>query len=234
MPACDSRHYAPAGGQLRRAPDDAQPALHAAILSYASQPLVLRKVHDCFWRTSSGDAIFDASVSRGAIYLVRDPRDVSVSWAHHRGATLDRIIEKMADPAVVIAGDPGRLWTQLPQPLGTWSGHISSWLDGAHMPTLVLRYEDLLADPHGCLAVAARHLGIATDVHMIERAVETTRFDVLRAQEEAWGFRERRPGSTAPFFRRGVAGDWRNWLSAAQEASLVYGHRAAMARFGYL
>jgi aryl sulfotransferase len=212
----------------------AYPALHAAIVANADEALILYKLHDRFWRIPTGQAAFSPSLTKGAIYLVRDPRDVAVSYAHHRGVAIDRVIALMADPAATLAESQERMKEQLPQPLGRWSDHVASWLDQSEIPVLAVRYEDLLSEPQFHLAAIAAHLGIAADQQAIRSAVTATRFDVLQAQERAHGFRERRQGSSAPFFREGRTGRWSDVLSSVQEARIVECHHAAMARFGYL
>lgn len=214
--------------------DSARPALHAELLASASTPLVLRKVHDRFWKTASGQPAFSGTQSRGAIYLVRDPRDVAVSYAHHLGSTADKTIQIMSDPAAELARFEFSGKRQLPQPLGTWSGHVASWTEQSEMPVLVLRYEDLRQNPHAGLRAAAAVFGIAVTEEQIQSAVKATSFDVLRAQEAASGFRERRPGSTAPFFRRGMIGDWQGALSPSQQERIAEDHREMMRRFQYL
>lgn len=211
----------------------AQPSLNAAIATDTGQGLVLRKVHDRYWRTPAGEAAFPAPVSRCAVYMVRDPRDVAVSFAHHRGSPVDRIIEMMVDRSAMLSVSEDRQRRQLEQPLGDWSGHVLSWLDQPDIPVMLLRYEDLAADPERWLRAVADHLGIATDERTVTAAVAAARFDVLRAQEQERGFKERQVGSTAPFFRQGTAGDWRRRLTPEQAARIEADHRLVMDRLGY-
>lgn len=214
--------------------DALRPAFHAAVIANSDRDLMLRKVHDRYWLNHEGQAVFPARLSRGAIYLIRDPRDVAVSYAHHRGIGFDRVIDFMADPAATLADSKDRAKYQLPQQLGTWSDHVTSWIDQQELPVLVIRYEDLVADPALQLALIAKHLGMAAFTATIDAAVKATRFDVLQAQENSSGFRERRPGSTTLFFREGRSGGWRQQLTAAQAARVENGHRAVMCRLGYL
>lgn len=210
-----------------------QPALNRAIAAETGQGLVLRKVHDRYWRTPAGEPVFPASVSRGAVYMVRDPRDVAISYAHHRGSTLDSAIVAMADPLASLSAPEDRYRRQLAQPLGDWSGHVRSWLNPMDIPVLLLRYEDLLADTEGALHKVADHLGLAHDGRTVAAAVAATRFDRLRAQEQAYGFRERQAGATAPFFRQGAAGGWRHILTPAQVNRILADHDQVMRRLGY-
>jgi aryl sulfotransferase len=212
----------------------ARPALHGAIAAEHDEPLILRKVHDRYWRTPSGDPAFVPDMSRGAIYLVRDPRDVVISYSHHRGSEIDRVIGQMADDDIALAGATLRGKEQLPQPLGAWNAHVLSWVDQAEIPTLVIRYEDMLSAPTACLAKVCAHLGIDASESGLHAATVATSFDTLSTQENASGFRERLTSATAPFFRQGRAGGWREQLSTAQAERIGRDHREVMTRFGYL
>lgn len=213
---------------------DARPALHGVLAASSDVSPVLRKLHDRYWRTSGGQSPFRPDLSLGAVYLLRDPRDIAVSYAHHRGCAIDEVIAFMADESAALAIAERGMKEQLPQPLGSWSGHVLSWLDQGEIPVLAIRYEDLRADPVRHLAAIAAHLSIACEDHAIEGAVAATRFEILRAQEDARGFVERRPGATAPFFREGRAGGWRERLTRDQADRIVALHGPVMARFGYL
>jgi hypothetical protein len=43
-----------------------------------------------------GIPLIPPRLTKQAVYLVRDPRDVAISYASHAGATIDKTIEKMA------------------------------------------------------------------------------------------------------------------------------------------
>jgi aryl sulfotransferase len=209
----------------------ARPAFFRLEASSLNTPQ-LRKVHDAWTRCVSGEPLFPDDVTAGAIYIVRDPRDVAVSLAHHHSSTIEATIAFMADPNAMLARGGFYGAPQLPQRLLTWSGHVRSWRDGGVTP-LLLRYEDMLGDPVSVLARAARHLGWDFSEDAVSAAVAATRFDVLKAAEERHGFRERaRP--EVPFFRRGIAGAWRESLSAAQQHRIEADHSEVMTALGYL
>ena len=191
----------------------------------------LRKVHDAWTRTPAGEPLFPPALTLGAVYLVRDPRDVAVSLAHHLGIDLDRSIVFMGRPDAALAMGGRRGMPQLRQRLLTWSAHVRSWLDAPTTP-LLLRYEEMLADPAAALARAAQHLGRAAAPEAVARAAAATRFEALRAAEARHGFAER-PKSAGRFFRRGVAGGWRDTLTPAQAARIEADHGGVMADLGY-
>jgi hypothetical protein len=170
-------------------------------------------------------------VTRGVLYVVRDPRDVALSLAAFFSIEVDHAIARMGDPACEIGSRPGS--TQCRQRLSTWSGHVTSWLE-APVPRCVVRYEDLLTDPALSLERMAGFLGWPVTPSSIDAAVEATSFDVLRAQERRDGFREGVRQRAIPFFRSGTAGGWRTSLLPAQLARIEQDHGETMRRLGYI
>ncbi|WP_200933233.1 MULTISPECIES: sulfotransferase domain-containing protein [unclassified Sphingomonas] len=191
------------------------------------------KVHDRWSRTSDGEALFPAEITAATIYLVRDPRDVAASFAHHFEMDIDRAINVMADPDYSVAAKTDSAHFHLPQHYSSWRNHVLSWLDESDHDPLVLRYEDMVADLRCALRQISATLGWASSDMEIAAAVAATRFDRLRAEESAGNFPESLQGNR-PFFRRGIAGGWRDTLSPAQAARIERDHGDVMARLGYL
>lgn len=190
------------------------------------------KTHDAFVRTPRGEWLFPPEITAATIHVVRDPRDVALSYAAHRWATIDEIIAFMADPDAMLARGGREPSAQLPQPLGSWSAHAASWLDDAEPTPLLVRYEDMIADLPTALRRVADHLGWAIEPGAPERAAAATRFELLRKAEAEKGFGER-PPSAQRFFRSGRAGGWRDVLSADQALRIERVHGPMMARLGY-
>ena len=190
------------------------------------------KVHEAY-RDPLGGARFSRIGTVGVIYLVRNPLDVAVSYAHHLQWPIDRILRMMNNPAASETSSTSWIGPLLPSPLTTWSGHVSGWLDQTDLRTHAVRYEDLLADPLSGFGAIVRFAGLEWDAARLDRAIGHAAFPRLRAQEAESGFRERQP--TAPsFFRAGVAGSWRTALTREQVQALVDDHGPVMARHGYL
>ncbi len=178
--------------------EEARPELYRALADNRTRGPILRKVHDRYWCTRGGQPAFPCDISRGAVYLVRDPRDIAVSLADFWAKSIDWAIDFMADASTAIAR-PGRgMADQFQQPLGAWSDHVTSWIDDAPMPIHLLRYEDMLAEPSRRLAEVARFAGLNDGG--AEFAASATSFDELRGQEDAEGFQwngRPRPGDSS-------------------------------------
>jgi hypothetical protein len=191
--------------------------------------IIPMKTHSFVGR-DHGSPTISTKASIGAIYIVRDPRDVAISAADHYGLSLDAAIEMMNDKNCRGIGMPGNT---VYERMGTWSDHVKTWTAWKHSPLMVLRYEDMLADPLASLGGVARQLGITQDEERIRRAVEFSSFKTLQQQEARTGFVEKSVNSQR-FFRSGRAGGWRDKLSAEQAAAIERDHGVQMRRFGYL
>lgn len=224
--------------------DNLRPIFHAAMARDDSawpteQTLPVRfvKTHDAYTRTASGEPLLGgAEAAKGAIVIVRDPRDVAGSLANHLGRTVDYAVDFLNDPNAAFSRSTNHSSLQLRQKLLDWSGHVASWLDQRDLPVHLLRYEDLKRDTPGALMAAMHFAGIAITREDAERAAALAAFPNLQALERRSGFREwryHRPEQKGVFFRRGEAGGWRDELSPAQAARIEAAQAAMMARLGY-
>lgn len=193
----------------------------------------LCKVHDGLFRGPGGELVVSVPATRCAVYLVRDPRDVALSYAHHNQWDVARVVAAMDDETHCLSESTSFATLQVRQRLGSWSSHVSSWLDEAPFAVHVVRYEDCISDPVATFTTALRFAGFDAEETSVAAAVERTTFERLAAQEAADGFGER-PVATEAFFRRGQAGGWRDDLDAGLAAILVDDHAAVMDRLGYL
>jgi aryl sulfotransferase len=189
------------------------------------------KAHDAYHLTPAGEPLFPAATTRGAVYIVRDPRAVAVSSAHFRARPLDETIAEMDDPAAMSGSSTTRLSHHLCQRLLRWGNHIESWL-AAPFPVHLLRYEDILTDPHAAIGRMAAFLGLPSDCDAIAAAVEATTFLRLQTQEREAGFVQK-PRTATAFFREGKADGWRGALTPEQAARIVAAHGAVMRQHGY-
>lgn len=211
-----------------------RPWLRAMRLAVAAQvePPYFVKTHDAYAETDDGESLFPAEASRLVVHIVRHPCDVAISFAAHNGTGIDAAITRMADPEYMLNAGPHQGGQFLPVAIGDWSGHATSWLEQKEVPALLLRYEDLIADPLGALAKVADASGLMMDAAALRSAVAAADFGRLRAAEREAGFAEK-PAGMVSFFREGRAGAWRDQLTTPQAEAIRFAHGAAMQRLGY-
>lgn len=175
----------------------------------------------------NGVTLIPDGLTAGAIYMVRDPRDVVISYAEHMGDTIDQAIDDLANPENIIAHEDG-----LYHYLSDWSSHVSSWCLKYPYPVAVVRYEDLLTSPAEKFARIIRYIfKHEPDRRRLDYALESTTFSALQALEAAEGFKEKRAGGR--FFRTGQAGGWRDVLTGDQVQRIETDHGAIMEKFNY-
>jgi hypothetical protein len=116
--------------------------------------------------------------------------------------------------------------------LMSWGEHVQGWTALKACPLLLLRYEDLLADPALGVRRIAEFLDRPLAPEQVAAIVAATSFDELKGQEKARGFNEsvRRDG----FFRAGTAGQWREIEDQSVFVPLVDKNARMMKKHGYL
>lgn len=196
-------------------------------------PVRFVKTHDAYTLTTSGEPMLGgADGATGAILFVRDPRDVAGSFANHLDCPIDEAIGYLNDPAFCFADRPDRQHKQLRQQLLGWSGYAASWRDQHDIPVHLVQYEAMLADPMATVRAALNFCGVTPDPARLDVAIKFASIDELQRQEAAKGFREA-PRKSTSFFRRGVAGGWRDELSPEQVDRIESAHRSMMMQLGY-
>jgi hypothetical protein len=186
------------------------------------------KTHSAFVKVGAV-ATINMAVTHGAVYVVRNPLDVVVSYAHHQGLGIDAMIQ-------VLNADMFRTPTNevnVYEVMGSWSQHVASWTAAASPMMHVMRYEDMAADPFAAFGALAQFMRIQATPETIARAVRHADFKEAAAMEKAAGFKERTPAQDR-FFRSGTTGQWRDALTPDQIAAVVGAHREQMERFGYV
>jgi len=161
---------------------------------------------------------FDLRYQR-LIYIVRDPRDVAVSYFHfHR--KFNRIPQDYSIEDYIPRFIAGEF-----DPYGSWGQNVGSWIatrqntDGF----LLLRYEDMKRDPVGGLGKVAEFFGLNAAPEQLARAVELSSADSMRkletAQSDLWVV-TKSGRKDIPFVRAAKPGGWKESLSPAAVAAI--------------
>lgn len=173
------------------------------------------------------------------IYIVRDPRDVAVSFYHHNvkarnipdGYPMDDFIPRF----IAAEFDP---WS------GSWADNVRSWLTmrQGRSTFLLLRYEDMQQDPQRELFKLARFLqeagfrNIETSPENLAKAVELSSPERMRALEKQQARRYAQLKQTRldkPFIRSARSGGWKSDLSETSVALIERTWGVIMQNLGY-
>jgi hypothetical protein len=176
---------------------------------------------------------------RRIIYIVRDPRDVAVSFYHHNlkagnipdGYPMDEFVPRFIN-------------AEFDTKFGSWSDNVLSWLSlrGNSDKFLLLRYEEMKRDPATELGRVADFLNclpfpkIDSSPERLARAVELSSPERMRKleslQARQWEL-TKRTRHDKPFIRTASAGTWKSVLSERSVALIEAAWGNLMQRLGY-
>lgn len=171
---------------------------------------------------------------QNVVYIVRDPRDVAVSYFHF-AQKVNRIPRKMSIEDFVSKFISDELWLRY----GTWADHVMSWLAMApsRRKFLLLRYEDLLADAKQELRKIASLLGIKATEEHLSHAIEMSTADRMRELEKnewkLWSRSIRRARRDVPFVRAAKSRQWTKALPPESIMAIELAWGPVMQALGY-
>ena len=176
----------------------------------------------------------------GAIYIVRDPRNVVTSFAHHYSMSIDQ--------ATGVMIDKNRFMDKTTKNcrvfLGSWSFNYNSWKNlQKNNKYLLIKYEDLISKKKNVLLKIFKYLdflGLKTNLDMIKlnKAIKTTQFEDMKKKEENEIFYEAlfdiNTGKRKNFFNLGPKNDWRKLLDKKNKDKIEKNFEKEMIELGYL
>jgi hypothetical protein len=163
-----------------------------------------------------------------AIYIVRDGRDVAVSYYYHllREGKADGAFSELL-PLILDGKQDG---------YGTWRDHVDSWLDSPLNRAglvCIARYEDCLSEPSATLARVVQFLGLDIEPSAIDQAIAANTADKMRAKEKDSQTAIKHKHSDIPFVRAATKGGWRSTFSEGDNALFEANAGATLDRLGY-
>jgi len=179
---------------------------------------------------ANGVELLPNSLTKAVVHVVRDPRDVVISFAKHMGKDLDKGIELFFDRTRNLHDN--RV-SKMADFISSWPQFVSSYANADSHNVLNVKYEDMLDRPVHTFGRILKHSGIKPDDERIEKALELVKIDKLRAQEEKDGFGESSPHHKDKFFGKGKAGGWMEVLTPSQLHKIEKGCSSMMKRFNY-
>ena len=174
---------------------------------------------------------FRAKYSKNKIiYLLRDPKDVAVSYYFYYKKTrkveisFDDYLKKFLNSEI--------------DTFGNWAENVGSWLGAKEGDNnfLVVRYEDMLVDLKKQLFRVLDFLDLEITDKKIEESIEKSDFKKLQADEIKNNSKIeefKKTNKSVPFFRSGTKGNWKEYFNESN-LDLLYKKFGVIAKkYGY-
>jgi len=197
------------------------------------------KTHSSFVKMD-GFSFTDLANTLGVIHIVRDPRDVAISFAHHFNQSIKKTIEYI-NKDFVLDGD---IKDRVPVYTGSWSLNYNSWKTFDKTEKyLLIKFEDLIKDKEDCFKKILNFIKVLTKSNFeindkkIKKILQEIEFEKLKKLEEKEGFNEAmtdKTGNKIRFFREGKSKNWKKTLDPIIRTSIEAVCQKEMKELGYL
>jgi len=181
------------------------------------------KTHNAFGSINNNH-FTDAKNSIGAIYVVRDPRNVITSLKNHYELDNDQALKWMLNDNNYIYDvhkfkQDGYSDFQF---ISSWATNYKSWKVQKKIPIKIIKYEELLNETYIVVKDLIEFINSTINSkekinkEKLKRSINSTLFDKLRNNEMKNGFSEaitsKKNNRKIPFFFLGPKNDWRKIL----------------------
>ena len=207
------------------------------LINNSSNQLKFFKTHSALAKINNNN-FTDFKNTLGAIYVIRDPRNVVTSFAHHYQIDSDEATKCLLNE---------KFWNykneKVPKTfLSSWKQNYNSWKQ-MNDKTLFIKYEDLIKNKKTVLIRVFKFfesLGAKLELDMVKlnKVIKSTEFEKMKDMETKETFREsivdKKTGKKRPFFNLGPKNDWKKILSDENREKIEKAFKEEMIELGYL
>jgi hypothetical protein len=157
----------------------------------------------------------------GAIYIIRDPRNIVSSLAHHYQINNYDAFQFMKDEKKCIIEKKQEKFLGF-NALFSWAFHQKSWTECKQFPVLTIRYEDLENETFKTLKIVLKFIQKISNIEKkfdkekAKKIIQECNFDKLQKLEKTDGFRESMIGKQSNqrlrFFNLGSKNNYKKLL----------------------
>jgi len=192
--------------------------------------------------TLENNSFTNRNNTKAAIYIVRDPRNLITSLAHHYSLNINQAFDFINDKNRMLLNDEyGQGDFGIATFLGNWSEHYKSWKNLKFSPILIVKYEDLIKDTKNTFVLILNFLSTLMDIKIDEKkiinTVDSCSFEKLAEKEKTEGFFESVPSKgnlkKLNFFYLGKKNDWKKLLDPKIEEKIRFEFNKEMKELGY-
>ena len=222
----------------------------------ASQNWIIaqKKIKDkkkiCFLKTHNvngafkGNSFTTTEFTAGAIYIVRDPRNVLTSVINHYSLSESDGLKMMNSVYRNLRDENDNDNYSNYSFISSWSNNYNSWKLSKSINSLFIKYEDLENDKYNTFSKIVNFTNNIIkkereiDENKFKLALETTNFEVLQKKEKYEGFDEAvyssKEGKMKPFFNLGRKNNYKNLLKPETSKIIESLFEKEMKELGYL
>ena len=188
---------------------------------FKNEKLNLVKTHNCLF-PYKGNEFTTKKETYGAIYIVRDPRNVITSLTHHYSLNYEQAFNYM------INEESSLLETSFEKDhsnftfLNSWSNHYKSWKNNSYFKTLFIKFEDIEKNKEDTFrkiilfVESFKNNNKEIDEKKFYNSIKSTNFINLKNKELNEGFEEsvysKKTGKKINFFNLGFNNRWQKLL----------------------
>mgnify|MGYP001443956068 CR=1 FL=1 len=198
------------------------------------------KTHSCFVNTNKFQ-FTDRFNTLGVIYIVRDPRNIVTSFAHHFQSSPEQASESLLSHQYLGKTSKKHCLTYL----GSWKYHYNSWkIFRRFNKYCLIRYEDLINETEKTFLNILKfiaHLGrVKFDLNeeKFKNTLNSTKFEKMQELETRESFVEAKEdaqtGEKIKFFNLGIKNDWKKLLDKKIRGNLEKELENEMRELNYL
>jgi hypothetical protein len=199
-----------------------------------------------FYKTHSalskmhGSNFTDLKNTLGVIYIVRDPRNLVTSLAHHSNLSIEEAANTMIDNSKYLVKSVKNCRVFL----GSWNSNYNTWKNlQIKKKYLLIKYEDLINRKKTTMLKIFKfleRLGMKYqfDIVKLNKAIKSTDFKKVKNLEQKETFYEGvldiKTGKRKTFFNLGPSNDWRKLLDEKIKIKLEKAFAKEMIELEYL
>ena len=205
------------------------------------------KTHS-FLGNYQNNAFTSPETTLGAVYIVRDPRNVLTSIKNHYSFDDDNALKMITDKKRSLMSNSGSHASLTF--ISSWAENYLSWLRDNRFRRLFVKYEDLITNKYETFrdiivftnTLMNRVEGV--DKSKLQKAIETTNFNVLKKKEISETFdgsqssfkswRKFHSENKNLFFNLGPENNWKKILNTKISNKIEIGFEKEMKKLGYL
>jgi hypothetical protein len=172
-----------------------------------------------------GNGFTDLNNSLGAVYIVRDPRNVVSSLANFLNISITKAADHLIHSAHIGGSPKSNIREEIIKTYtGTWNGNFNSWKSFvSNKKYLLIKYEDLIFNKEENLKkilkfiYKLKNINLEIDETKIKNVIQSTSFENMKNLEKEKGFTEARTkkgtAEKIAFFNLGPKNDWKKLLN---------------------